>query len=175
MKKIAFLLLTLAVAFSLSGCFWLEFVLSVADGDGPSSALGNPYVQVAFEGDFSEEKLRDTIADHEEYFYPLLYRDAREGVSFEVDYEIKSAGVSRLSRTSSNDIEVELNGYIDLAYEPDILFSGKKITAYPAEFSAADLERCAVWSYLVYVTDTEGGEHYYYFRVDYFENIPSRV
>jgi hypothetical protein len=108
-----------------------------------------------------------------EYFYPILYRDIDRCVSFETDHGISSVSVARLSRTDTSDPEVEISGYIDLVVECQV--SGKRVDVIPAELSAIDLERCGIWSYLVCVRDTDGKDHYYYFRVDYSGNIPSRV
>ena len=159
MKKIAGLILTVVLLCSLVGCALLPFVGS------PVSAKGNSSVQVAWEGDFSTDELRDTIVKYQRSFSPMLYKDVASGVSFEVDYEAKGLRIPRVSAAGKNDVDDELVKYVDSAVEGRV--DGTKITVVPVDFSEDTLEGCSVWSYVVCVVDTDGNDHYYYFRVDY--------
>ena len=157
MKKIACLVLTVVLLCSLAGCV-LPFNVS------PVSAKGNSSVQVAWEGDFSDDGLCDTIEKYQRSFSPMVYTEFASGVSFEVDYEIAEVRVPRVS-AADKDAEYELAHYVDSAIE--VKRNGNKITVVPENFSEGTLDNCSLWSYTVCVDDTGGNKHWYYFRVDY--------
>ena len=126
------------------------------------------HIWQAWEGDFSVDHLKSVINDYQLNGQPILLANREDAlVSFEVDFEISSYSVARISPVSDLNIDVELNGYIDLAIETKR--DGNQITLDTTWwYSDGDWVRShPVWSYLLCVRDEEMAEHYYYFRVDY--------
>ena len=154
MKKLIALILALTLLMLLVGC---------------QENRSQNTVLKAWSGEFSEEKLKAAINEYQkDYENIILEKDGDPSISFETDFEVSSCSVSLLSRIDDTDIEVELHGYIDLALAAS--FDGKTVTI-PVDWWYEDddswVNDYLVWSYLVSVKDTDGGNHYYYFRVDY--------
>lgn len=135
------------------------------------NCIGEPevnrqHIMEAWAGEFSEEKLKATIQA-----YPGEC-DTFEGqinmVTFSVDFEPVSCSVSRLAIVNDQDITKELTGYIDFA--ADCRIQGQKVlidTGWWFDHASDWTQSHSQWSYLVRLTDANGGEYYYYFRVNY--------
>ena len=128
-------------------------------------------VMEAWTGDFSEDKLIHAINEYENNYTSIVVgEDVTSVLSFETDFEVSSCSVTRLSKVDHEDINGELNGYIDLSLET--YYEGKTVTVstgwWHREHSSW-VNDYTTWSYLVCVKDMDGVEHYYYFRVLYIE------
>lgn len=150
-------MLTVLISIELFGC-----------GDNKNTEKN--YVLNAWTGDFSQEKLKDTIYEYQQNYSNIVFEKADDisDVSFEVDFEVSSVFVTLLSRVDERDENVELNGYIDLVVNAK--FDSKKVyvnTDWWFGDGESWVSNHPVWSYLVRVTDNKNTEHYYYFRVDY--------
>lgn len=126
----------------------------------------NDNVLKAWSGKFSEEKLKIAVGEYRNNYKP--FDGNASSVFFETDFDISSYKVSRIARVDDSDPSLELDRYIDLAIESSR--DGRRITI-GADWWDRDLgswvQSYPIWSYLVLVRDTEGGEHYYYFRIDH--------
>jgi len=121
-------------------------------------------------GEFSDEKLRDAIIEYQNNYSNVVFKNKEEAscVSFDVDFEVSSFSVSRLSQASDSDIEAELNGYIDRAIQAKL--DNKTVTIYTDWWYMREdswVNNYPVWSYLVCFKDTDNVMHNYYFRTDY--------
>lgn len=182
MKKIIALFLTFTILVLFVGC---KEIQSQNTGTSPDAATNENQLQnvekssnsttkilnleKAWSGEFSEEKLISAINEYKNnYTNVVLEQGGASSISFETDFEVSSCSVIRLSRIDDTDIEVELNGYIDLFLETGC--DGRIITI-PVDWwytgGSSWVNNYFVWSYLVRVKDANGSEHYYYFRVDY--------
>ncbi|MBR2907566.1 MAG: hypothetical protein IKC26_05915 [Clostridia bacterium] len=141
---------------------------------GSYSAETNSSVLKAWTGEFSEDKLKAAINEYQSSYHNIVFAGNGEGahieavdISFETDFEVSLCSVSRLAPVDDTDINVELNGYIDLALIPDC--DGKRVTVDAGWWHGDDdwVQSYPVWSYLVRLTDADDTVHYYYFRVDY--------
>ena len=176
MKRLIALVLTLTIFMLLVGCQETqtsntETSNTETSNTETSSIATNktPTVMKAWSGEFSEEKLRAAINEYQSnYTKIVLEHGSNDSVSFETDFEVSSCSVSRLSQIDDTDIEIELNGYIDLFIETKC--AGRMVTI-PIDWWHVEgdswVNDYLVWSYLVRAIDTNGSSHYYYFRVDY--------
>lgn len=137
----------------------------VSCAETPQSKEEKGSVIFGWKGEFSERWREWTIIRYQNNYTPLLYEAYSDtGVfTFEVDFEVQSASVPLLSRVSSNDVDDEMHGYVDMM--PDVSTSGNSVTVNISQVTID--ENTGVWSYLVKVTDTEKVTRYYYFRMDY--------
>ncbi len=132
-----------------------------------NTAIGDG-ILYAWEGDFSEEPLKKTIEHYQTNYTPFCYgsNEPVDFVSFETDFDIAGYTICRLSSVDDVNMDYELNSYIDLSIKSHL--DGRKITIETDWWHRDNgVQKYPVWSYLVLVRDTEGGEHFYYFRVDY--------
>ena len=148
-------------------CLLFSGCTAEGGGDGQTVAgegANRENILKAWDGEFSEDVLKDAIAEYRSNYQPVV---GALPVTIEADFDIESYTVSRISKVDDSDVEVELNGYIDLII--DTARDGRRITVNTDwwQWAGEKTQRYTVWSYLVLVRDTEGGEHYYYFRVDY--------
>ncbi|MBQ7379707.1 MAG: hypothetical protein IJW70_08565 [Clostridia bacterium] len=166
MKKLIAFALTFILLVLLMGCQENPSQNTETSSDATNKI---PNVMQAWSGEFSEEELKSTINEYQKsYTNIVLEEGSASSVSFETDFDASSCSVIRLSRTDATDIEIELNGYIDLFVETNC--DGRTVTIpidwwYAREDSW--INDYLVWSYLVRVKDVNGNSHYYYFRVDY--------
>ena len=121
----------------------------------------------AWVGEYSEEKLLAAIDEYEKNYTPFINSDAsyEDHISFDTGFEIATCEVSRIAGVSKSDPEFELTYFFD--WHDITHHNGSQVvisTIYPL---FAVHEYPPLWSYLVCATDTEGNEHYYYFRVIY--------
>ena len=126
-------------------------------------------VMKAWSGAFSKEKFKSAINEYQNnYSAVALQKGDKSSVSFITDFDMSSCTVTSLSRVDNNDIEFELQSSINHYVESNC--NGRTITIPVDWWYTGDDSRVKdhfVWSYLVRVKDTEGSNHYYYFRVDY--------
>lgn len=126
--------------------------------------------------EFTDENRTAIINDYVANYTPVVIREEWENkVSFEVSFEVASCRTILISNVDDNDISVELNGFID-----SLLFGeteGKRVTLDIGWWykDGGWFQKFPVWSYLIRLTDTEGNEHHYYFRVDYSKSGESSV
>ena len=170
MKRLMVLALTFAILLLLVGCQETQPQNTETSSDS-TNKISN--VMKAWSGELSEEELKEELKSvinkyQSNYTNIVLEEGGASSVSFETDFEVSACAVSRLSRTDDTDIEIELNGYIDLIVETDC--NGRTVTIPIDWWYARDdswVNNHLVWSYLVRVIDSNGSSHYYYFRVDY--------
>ena len=165
MKKLIALVLALVCMLGLVGCQENQ----PENTDQSNSTTPSSPVLKAWSGEFSEEKLKSTInAYQSNYKNVVLEKGNTSRISFETDFEVLSCSVSRLSRVDDTDIEVELHSYIDLIIETN---REDRTVTIPINWwytrNDSWVNDYFIWSYLVCVKDTNGSDHYYYFRVDY--------
>lgn len=150
--------------------FVLAFtILMLLVGCQDTQSQNKPNVMKAWSGEFSDETLKSAIKEYQNnYANVVLKKGGASSVSFETDFEISSCSVSRLSITDDTDLDVELNGYIDLYIATNR--NGRTVTI-PIDwwYTGSDswVNDYLIWSYLIHVKDVDGNSHYYYFRVDY--------
>ena len=161
MKKITLRIVCAAVML----CAVIPIFASCSRGEAIEESRTKDNVIYAWSGEFSEEKLKDVIETYKNGYIPFV--DGKDQVLLEVDFDVESYTVARLSRVDDSDTGIELNGYIDLI--TDTHRDGRKITFNTDWWhrESEKMKQYTLWSYLVLVRDTEGGEHFYYFRVDY--------
>ena len=161
MKKITLRIVCAAVML----CAVIPIFASCSRGDAIEESRTKDNVIYARSGEFSEEKLKDVIETYKNGYIPFV--DGKDQVSLEVDFDVESYIVARLSMVDDSDTGIELNGYIDLI--TDTHRDGRRITFNTDWWhrESEKMKQYTLWSYLVLVRDTEGGEHFYYFRVDY--------
>lgn len=125
----------------------------------------------AWEGEFDEEKLKSAIAEYEKNCTAYVSTEAEADVPFflTLNYEPKSAKVVRISSVDVTDADHELTSYLDM--RPETACLGQTVAVdiswWYSEHELSWTRDYTLWSYLLRVKDTDGGEHYYYFRVSY--------
>ena len=120
-----------------------------------------------WDGDFSEDILRDVIREYEDRCSPIVFAEGDPPrIVFSTGFTVTSCSVGRLSFVDDTDIEAELYGYIDTLPETEIL--NDTVTIYTDWWSTRSefLTKYPIWSYLVMIKDESGTNHFYYFRVD---------
>ena len=166
MKKFMALVLTMVCVFGLVGCQKPQLERT---GKSSNPITPNTTVLKAWSGEFSEEELKSAINEYQKnYTIIALEKNGKSSISFEADFEVSSCSVTRLSLVDDTNIEVELDSYIDLWIETNC--DGRTVTIPINWWYAGDdswVNDYFIWSYLVRVKDTNGSNHYYYFRVDY--------
>ena len=146
-------------------CTVIPIFASCSGGGDAEESHAKNNILYAWSGEFSEEKLKSVIEAYKNSYIPFV--DGKDQVSLEADFDVESYTVARLSRVDDSDTGIELNSYIDLI--TDTHRDGRKITFNTDWWhrESEKMKQYTLWSYLVLVRDTEGGEHFYYFRVDY--------
>lgn len=157
MKKLIALMLASILLLSLAGCGHPEEAEPGDDRPGET-------ILKAWTGEYSKNKREEAIREYQRNYSNIVFEDAEDAatVTFEVEHDVASCYVSMVAPVSQSDMEVEVDGYIDLFVKTE--YQDNKVTIH----TGWGLEESRpVWSYLVCVKDTEGAAHYYYFRVDY--------
>lgn len=125
----------------------------------------------AWDGEFDEEKLKTAIAEYEKSCSAYVLTEAEVNVPFflTLNYEPKSAKVVRLAPADQKDSGFELKTYIDMTLSPTCVGNNVAVEVawWYSEHELSWTRDYTLWSYLLRVKDTDGGEHYYYFRVSY--------
>lgn len=151
-KIIAFFLIAILVL-SFAGC-------------GTKQTSG---VMEAWVGEYSEEKFVNVTKEYQTKHEPIAADGENKitSVSIQTDFEIASCAVVKTSAVDLQDATFEQRGAIYLAVKTS--FDGKTATVFTDWWYEGDdwTGDYTVWSYLVCVKDTDGAEHYYYFRTNY--------
>ena len=166
MRKMKSVFGLLIVALLLTGC--KDVAPDSTEPPETTETKPKPQILSAWTGEFSKEKLEQAIKEYQQNYTPIVSDGENvSAVSFEPGFDIAEFTVSRLSKVDDRDINVEMKGYIDLHIEEKC--DGKKITIATDWWYGlgSNTKAYPVWSYLVYVKDTAGELHYYYFRVQY--------
>lgn len=124
----------------------------------------------AWTGDFSEDELTKAISKYEKSYFPYELAESEKSVPFflYLNYEPAGAAVVRLSSVDTDNIDVELDGYIDM--QPEVTCISNNVAVDLSWWFNEKDSWCGnytMWSYLLRVTDSDGLKHYYYFRVSY--------
>ena len=164
MRKMKRFFALLIVSLLLTGCKGV----APDSTEPPETTETKPKPQIlsAWTGEFSKEKLEQAIKEYQQNYTPIVSDGENvSAVSFEPGFDIAEFTVSRLSKVDDRDINVEMSGYIDLYIDKKC--DGKKITIATDWWYGlgSNTKAYPVWSYLVYVKDTAGELHYYYFRL----------
>ena len=117
--------------------------------------------------DITDGMRLNAIADYSAAYQPIVAvdREIDATVSFEVDYEIADCGSVFLANAAQGP-DVELRSYLDCF--PDTRANGNVIDVMISWWYETPHEGwSSLWSYTVWVEDTSGAFHFYYFRVDY--------
>ena len=166
MKKYRIFAILLVIALLLTGC--KDVAPDSTEPPETTETKPKPQILSAWTGEFSKEKLEQAIKEYQQNYTPIVSDGENvSAVSFEPGFDIAEFTVSRLSKVDDRDINVEMSGYIDLYIDKKC--DGKKITIATDWWYGlgSNTKAYPVWSYLVYVKDTAGELHYYYFRVQY--------
>ena len=166
MRKMKSVFGLLIVALLLTGC--KDVAPDSTEPPETTETKPKPQILSAWTGEFSKEKLEQAIKEYQQNYTPIVSDGENvSAVSFEPGFDIAEFTVSRLSKVDDRDINVEMSGYIDLYIDKKC--DGKKITIATDWWYGlgSNTKAYPVWSYLVYVKDTAGELHYYYFRVQY--------
>ena len=158
MKKLIAILLSITLIFSITACTYqgsTQTIMKAREGKMPST-----------EEEYNNE-VKAIIQEYKTNYDTITSNGGKiTKVTFKTDFNIEKCYVSRLSNVDDNNIDVEINGYIDLAVKTSI--NGNKATIETDFwYDGGNVQKYPVWSYLVRLVDTDGNVHYYYFRVDY--------
>ena len=124
----------------------------------------------AWTGEFSKDNFKKAISEYQDGNYtPFTAKGDNEllEVTFKTDYIISSCQVVVPSVVKNNDIDLELKGGIYKIIESEFTFNEVTVSTDWWYDSDDWTKNYTIWSYLVRVVDTDGIEHYYYFRTDY--------
>lgn len=120
-------------------------------------------------GTYSHDLRSSAIKEYREKYLPMTFDafNKVENVYISADFEIASCNVSLISPVDDFNKDFEYNGYIDIALQTVI--SEKTVTIpvgwwYRAEDWTSEYH---IWSYMLKVTDKDGNDHWYYFRINY--------
>ncbi len=120
-------------------------------------------------GAYSHDLRSSAIKEYREKYSPMTFDafNKVENVYISADFEIASCNVSLISPVDDFNKDFEYNGYIDIALQTVI--SEKTVTIpvgwwYRAEDWTSEYH---IWSYMLKVTDKDGNDHWYYFRINY--------
>ena len=167
MKRCRIFALILAITLLLTGC--KGFLPDNTETPATAESKPKPNVLHAWTGEFSKENLQKAIEEYRQNYTPFVSgeTDGISQVSFETGFDIAEFTVFRLSKVDDSDANIEMKGYIDLSIEKER--DGRRIIIDTDWWCKSDgwTREHPIWSYLVYVKDTAGAEHYYYFRVHY--------
>ena len=174
MKKRFVFILALAVVLLLVGCN--DSPANEERTPSTTSTTSNTYAFTRISDNvlkigewtgFSEDELKAAINTYQGQYsaFAFINADEAESITFETDFDAVGCMVARLSKTDDTDISVELNGYIDLYLETTC--EDNRVTIPVNWWSQNEINYSPVWSYLVRVSDSDGVDHYYYFRTDY--------
>ena len=145
----------------------VSLMLCACGGNQSQNAIDSA-VMPAWEGDFSLENRKNTIAEYQKKYIPVYYVNVEsDSVTFQLDFEGAACGKVTLTPVDDSVKGAELNTIMDFTGNASV--DGKTVTVDISWwFDASDTIRSyKLWSYLFWVTDAEGVRHYYYFRLDY--------
>ena len=121
----------------------------------------------AFTESFSDERKKAAILAYQEAYSTILASELGDSrsVLFCVDFEVALCSVTHLSPVRTENVDDEVSSFVDLS--TFTRWNGNQVVIATDWWSPDYEGDTPVWSYLVSVKDTEGGTHYYYFRVDH--------
>lgn len=149
---------------------WMVAVmlLLTACGDRRQHDAIDDSVLSAWEGSYSVQKRKEAISEYQKKYIPVYVVNLESNtVSFQIDFEGTACGSVVLTPVNDAEKGAELNTIMDFTGEASV--DGKTVTVDISWwFNATDSVRTyKLWSYLFWVKDAEGVQHYYYFRLDY--------
>lgn len=151
----------------LAVVFVILLTLTACNGGQAADAIDDS-VFAAWEGPFSKENRKSAIETYaKKYINVYAVNIEQSNVSVALEFEGVACGSVTLTPVDDSKKDWELNTVVD--FSTDIVLDGNQVSiAIDWWYSAPDATRqYKVWSYLFWVKDAEGVQHYYYFRVDY--------
>lgn len=157
MKKLFALFLSMSLIFSFAGC------------NTSTVSSEKDHVLAAWDGDFSEDSLTNAISQYKKQCASVVYTTESEAffVTFNIDFEAANYRVARLSRVDPENADVELHSYIDSHIDMEVENRTVKVYTDWWKLSTSWTKNVPIWSYLISIEDSDGVNHYYYFRADY--------
>lgn len=156
-KRIAFILALVTLVSCLCAC------------NGPDQAERiDDSVLAAWEGKFSKDARKTAIAEYfEDYVSVYAVNIESSCVSFKLNFEAVEYGPVTLAPVDDSIKDFEVNTVVD--FGTDLTVDGDVATVkidwwYDAP---AATKQYVQWSYLFWIKDSEGVQHYFYFRVNY--------
>ncbi|MBQ2244552.1 MAG: hypothetical protein II320_01795 [Oscillospiraceae bacterium] len=152
MKKYLMFLLALTMVLWLAGC----------------QSDRTHEVMEAWTGEYSDAACEAAISRYQNEYEPMLPegKGPLSSVTFTTDHTIASCSVIRTA-VAHDDPQTELD-YAIYLHVPTGFVDDKVTLSTDWWYESSDWTKDhQIWSYLVRVTDTEGIQHFYYFRVDY--------
>lgn len=138
------------------------------------------YVFEICEGEFSQDKLINTIKEFQNHGTPFSVKKG-EDISFEINAEVSNVIVQGVARVEGNDINAELDGGIYLLVYSDYVYaadSGKTVVTADAEWWYDSNDRTKdnnLWSYVIHTAFADGTEHYFYLRAEFEKESESNA
>lgn len=183
MKRFVSLLLILLCILSLFSCEDADTNASSDPSADTSSApeesidqeilpIDPLYVFDICEGEFSEDSLKETIADFQAYGKPYEVERGKD-ISFNVSGKVKSANVQCVRRADGDDADDEIRGGIYLLVN-STLDSDDELSTVTVDtdwwYDMADGEpsrACSLWSYVVHIEYADGTNSWLYLRAHF--------
>ena len=142
-------------------------LLSACDGKSDPVRIDSAVLE-AWEGTYTVQKRKEAIDVYQKQYIPLyIVNFEGNSVTFEIDFAGTECGSVLLTPVDDSTKGAELNTVMDFSGKASV--DGNLVTVDIGWwFDAADNVRMyKFWSYLFWVKDAEGIQHYYYFRLDY--------
>lgn len=142
-------------------------ILLTACGEKTRENAIDSAVLTCWEGTYSKENRADAIAEYEMRYIPVFAVNIDgDTVSFAIDFDGVSCGSVTLAPVDADTKNGELNTVVDFTTEASV--EGNLVTVDISWWHETTIAQGnTLWSYLFWVKDAEGVNHYYYFRVDY--------
>lgn len=156
-KQIALILIFVTLSCCLCACHGPDRAERIDDS-----------VLAAWEGKYSKNARKTAIAEYfEDYISVYAVNIESSCVSFKLDFEAVECGPVTLAPVDDSIKDFEVNTVVD--FGTDLTADGNVATVkidwwYDAP---AATKQYVQWSYLFWIKDAEGVQHYYYFRVNY--------
>lgn len=135
---------------------------------GTAFLLQDNHLLKAWVGEWTEDKRMNAISEYRQHYKSVIMNGANGAhTTFETDFDATTAQVVCVAKVKDQDKDFELHEYTDMYIKTEC--SDNKVTVHTEWWylGGDGVTRYPTWSYLVRVEDSEGTEHYYYFRVDY--------
>ncbi len=125
-------------------------------------------VLAAWEGRYSPESRAQAIAEYEKTYIPVYAVNVDgDHVHFSVDFDAVSCGKVMLSPIANGDKSSEADTVVDFYAQAELDGNSVIVDIGWWNESPVSTQKYTVWSYLLWVKDSDGVNHYYYFRVDH--------
>lgn len=156
-KTAAFILILVILAGSLCACKKPEKGEYIDDS-----------VLAAWQGKYSKDARKTAIAEYFEDYIPVYAMNIESGcVSFRLDFQAAEWGSVTLAPVDDSIKDFEVNTVVDFSTELSIDGDVATVNIDWWYQAPAATKQYLQWSYLFWVKDTEGEQHYFYFRVNY--------